>query len=47
MYTDKWFVNSYDVNDVEFKNVEINNNNCMISKMAAKMATENMYVSLL
>ena len=46
-YTDKWIVDSYEVNDVEFKYVEINNKNCMISKMAAKMATKNMYVSLL
>ena len=43
-YTDKWIVDSYEVNDVEFKYVEINNNNCMISKMAANMATRNMYV---
>ena len=38
-YTDKWIVDSYEVNDVEFKYVEINNNNCIISKMAAKLAT--------
>ena len=46
-YTDKWNVDSYEVNDVEFKYVEINNNNCRIFKMAAKMATKNMFVSLL
>ena len=35
------------MNDVEFKYVEINNNNCIISKMAAKMAAKNLYVFLL
>ena len=34
--------------DVEFKYVEINNNSCIFSKMATKMAAENlnlMYLS--
>ena len=46
-YKDKWIVDSYEVNDVEFKYVEINNNSCIISKMAAKMAAKNLYVFLL
>ena len=46
-YKDKWIVDSYEVNDVEFKYVEINNNNCIIFKMAAKMAAKNLYVFLL
>ena len=41
-YRDKWSVDSYEVNDVEFRFVEISNNSCIFFKMAAKMATENM-----
>ena len=41
-YRDKWSVDSYEVNDVEFRFVEINNNSCIFLKMAAKMATKNM-----
>ena len=41
-YRDKWSVDSYEVNDVEFRFVEINNNSCIFFKMAAKMEAENM-----
>ena len=41
-YTDKQSVNSYEVKVVEYENVEIDNNNYIFSKMAAKMAAENM-----
>ena len=41
-YKDKWSVYSYEVKDVELKYVEINNNRCIISKIAAKMAAENL-----
>ena len=47
-YKDKWSVHSYEVKDVEFKYVEINNNSCIFIKMAAKMVVENlnlMYLS--
>ena len=40
-YTEKGSVYSYDVKDVEYEYVEINNNSCIISKMAAKMAAKN------
>ena len=40
-------VDSCELKDVEFKYVGINNNNCIITKMAAKMAAKNLYVSLL
>ena len=46
-YEDKWSVDLYNVKDVEFKYVEINNNNCIISKMAAKMAAENLNIMYL
>ena len=49
-YKDKWCVYSYAVNNVKFKYEEISNNNCIIYKMAAKMAPENlilMYLILL
>ena len=41
-YKNKQSVDSYEIEDVEFKYVKINNNSCIFSKMAAKMATENM-----
>ena len=41
-YKDKWSGYSYEVKDVELKYVEINNKRCIISKIAAKMATENL-----
>ena len=47
-YKDKYSVDSYEMRDVEFYYVEINNNSCIFSKMAAKMAAENlnlMYLS--
>ena len=47
-YTDKQSVNSHEVKVVEYENVEINNNSDIFSKMAAKMAAENlnlMYLS--
>ena len=47
-YTDKQSVNSHEVKIVEYENVEINNNSDIFSKMAAKMAAENlnlMYLS--
>ena len=40
-YKDKRSVYSYEVKIVQFKCEEINNNNCIISKMAARMAAEN------
>ena len=46
-YEDKWNVDLYKVKDVEFKYVEINNDNCIISKMAAKMAAENLNIMYL
>ena len=46
-YKDKRIVDSYEVNDVEFKYVQINNNNCIISQMAAKMVAKNLYIFLL
>ena len=39
-YNDKWSVDSYEIKDVEIKYVENNNNSCIFSKMAAKMAAE-------
>ena len=42
IHKNKWSVQSYHVKDVEFKYVEIHNNNCIISKMAANMATKNL-----
>ena len=47
-YNDKWRVESYEIKNVEIKYVENNNNSCIFSKMAAKMAAENlnlMYLS--
>ena len=47
-YNDKRSVDSYEMKDVEIKYVENNNNSCIFSKMAAKMAAENlnlMYLS--
>ena len=47
-YNDEWSVDSYKIKDVEIKYVENNNNSCIFSKMAAKMAAENfkqMYLS--
>ena len=47
-YNDEWSVDSYEIKDVEIKYVENNNNSCIFSKMAAKMAAENfkqMYLS--
>ena len=47
-YKNKWSVYSYEVKNVELKYVEINNNSFIFSKMAAKMAAENlnlMYLS--
>ena len=41
-YKDKWSVYSYKVKDEQFKYEEINDNNCIISKMAAKMAAKNL-----
>ena len=41
-YKDKWSVYSYEVKDVQFKYEEINNNNCIISKIEAKMAAKNL-----
>ena len=42
IYKDKWSVYSYEVKEVELKYVEINNNSYLFSKMAAKMAVENL-----
>ena len=47
-YKDKYSVDSYQIKDVEFNYVEINNISCIFFKMAAKMAAENfkmMYLS--
>ena len=47
-YKNEWSVDSYEMKDVEIKYVKINNNSCILSKMAAKMAAENlnlMYLS--
>ena len=47
-YKNKWSVHSYEVKNVEFEYVKINNNSCIFSKMAAKMAAEiliRMYLS--
>ena len=47
-YEDKWSVDSYEIKGVELKYVENNNNKCIFSRMAAKMASENlkqMYLS--
>ena len=41
-YKVKWIADSNEVKNVEFNYVEINNNKCIISKMAAKMAAENL-----
>ena len=49
-YKNEWIVDSYEIKDVEIKYVENNNNSCIFSKMAARMAAENlnlMYLSLL
>ena len=40
-YKNKWSVDSYEVKNVEFEYVKINNNSCIFSRMAAKMATKN------
>ena len=40
-YKDKWSVYSYEMKDVQFQYEDINNNSCIISKMAAKMAAGN------
>ena len=39
---DKWSVQSYEVKDVQFNYEDINNKNCIISKMATKMAPKNL-----
>ena len=47
-YKDEWSIDSYEIKDVEIKYVENNNNSCIFSKMAAKMAAVNfkqMYLS--
>ena len=47
-YNNEWSVDSYEIKNVEIKYVENNNNSCIFSKMAAKMAAENlnlMYLS--
>ena len=47
-YKNKWSVDSYEMKDVDIKYVKNNNNSCIFSKMAAKMAAENlnlMYLS--
>ena len=47
-YKNEWSVDSYEIKNVEIKYVENNNNSCIFSKMAAKMAVENfkmMYLS--
>ena len=47
-YKNEWSVDSYEIKNVEIKYVENNNNSCIFSKMAAKMAAENlnlMYLS--
>ena len=41
-YKDEWSVDSYEIKDVEIKHIENNNNSCILSKMAAKMAAENL-----
>ena len=46
-YNDKWSVNSYEMKDVEINYVENNNNSCIFSKMAAKMAAENLILMYL
>ena len=46
-YKNKWSVHSYEVKDVEFKYVEINNNKCIFFKMAAKMAAKNQIIMYL
>ena len=46
-YKDKWSVYSYEAKDVEFKYEKINNNNCIIFKMAAKMAAKNLILMYL
>ena len=46
-YKDKRSVYSYEVKDVQFKYKEISNNNCIISKMVAKMAAENLILMFL
>ena len=47
-YKDIKSVDSYEIKNVEFEYVKINNNSCIFSKMATKMAAENlnlMYLS--
>ena len=47
-YNDEWSVDSYEIKDVKIKYVKNNNNSCIFSKMAVKMAAENlnlMYLS--
>ena len=47
-YKNEWSVDSYEIKHAEIKYVENNNNSCIFSKMAAKMAAENvkqMYLS--
>ena len=47
-YKNEWSVDSYEIKNIEIKYVENNNNSCIFSKMAAKMAAENfkiMYLS--
>ena len=46
-YNDEWSVDSYEIKDVEIKYVENNNNSCIFSKMAAKMAAENLILMYL
>ena len=47
-YKNEWSVDSYKIKNIEIKYVKNNNNSCIFSKMAAKMAAENfemMYIS--
>ena len=46
-YNDKWSVDSYEIKDVKIKYEENNNNSCIFSKMAAKMAAENLNLKYL
>ena len=46
-YNDEWSVDSYEIKDVEIKYVKNNNNSCIFSKMAAKMAAENLILMYL
>ena len=46
-YKNELSVDSYEIKDVDIKYVENNNNNCIFSKMAAKMAAENLNIMYL